>query len=91
MDSVMVASFIDELSKIAAGNVADPAKSSIGGMGANIVAKPLPSPGVGKATGEVKPKPSKATNYTMVHSTAPTAAWNAGAGSKSVPPPPVRT
>jgi hypothetical protein len=91
MDSVMMASFADELRKIAAGNVTDITKPVVGGMGSNIVGKPLPSPGIGKGMAAAKPAPAKPQNYSMVHSNAPMAAFDAGAGSKSVPPPPVRT
>ena len=91
MDSTMVASFMDELQKIAEGNVAEPAKALVGGMGANVMAKPLSTPGIGKATGAVKPGPAKTTNYTMVNSIAPSAAWGAGTSTNMVPPPPVRT
>jgi len=96
MDMVMLASFADELQKIAEGNMANPAKSAVGDMGSNAVAKPLTSPGIGTSQtqtnlGAEKPKPIKPTNYSMVHSTAPMAAFNAGAGSKMVPPPPVGT
>lgn len=94
MDSVMLASFQDELCKIAEGNVAAPVKTGIGDMGSNVVGKPLTSSGIGKSDTSVnfgKPKPLKPTNYSMVHSNAPMAAFDAGAGSKMVPPPPVRT
>lgn len=81
----MLASFTDELGKIAAGgNVADPTKAVVGGMGANVVGKPLPSPGIG--TGSVSAKPAKPTNYSMVHSNAPMAA---DLGSIKAPAPPV--
>ena len=96
MDTVMLASFTDELQKIAEGNVASPMKPAIGGLGSNAMGKPLTSPGIGTSQtqtslGAEKPKPIKPTNYSMVHSNAPMAAFNAGAGSKMVPPPPVRT
>ena len=96
MDKVMLASFTDELQKIAEGNVAAAVKPSIGGMGSNAVARPLTSHGIGKSQtqttrGNEKPKPIKPTNYSMVHSNAPTAALNAGSNFKMVPPPPVRT
>lgn len=91
MDSVMLASFTDELQKIAEGNVVNLSKPVVGGMGSNIVGKPLPSPGIGKVELGGAPKPAKPTNYSMVHSNAPMAAFDTGSGSKSVPPPPVRT
>lgn len=96
MEIGTLVSFMDELHKIAESvgpksNVANPAKPAIGGMGSNAVAKPLPSPGFSAGGSMSNPKPAKPTNYTMVHSNAPTAAFNAGAPVKSVPPPPVRT
>jgi hypothetical protein len=91
METGMLASFADELYKIAAGNVIQPTVPAVGGMGANVVGKPLPTPGIGKGDSLPKPKPAKPTNYTMVHSNAPMAAFDAGVSSKSVPPPPVGT
>ena len=87
MDAVMIVSFIDELSKIAAGNFADPQKPAVGGMGGNIMAKPLPSPGFGRKN--LKPGVAAPTNYSMMNTQPPMAAANAGAESKAVPPPPV--
>lgn len=93
-----MAAFTDELRKLAAGNVADPSKSVVGGLGSNVIGKPLTSTkttgiGAGKPPGVLGgvPKPAKPTNYSMVHSNAPTAAIDAGAGAKMVPPPPVKT
>ena len=91
MDSVMLTSFANELQKIAAGNVMNTMKPVVGGMGSNVVGKPLPSPGLGKASIGETPKPAKPTNYSMVHSTAPMAAFDAGSATKMTPPPPVRT
>lgn len=92
----MLVSFHDELQKIAAGGIAGAAsnvvkatKSAIGGLGSNVVGKPLPTPGIAK--GMSKAKPAQPTNYTMVHSNAPNAAVDGGAGIKSVPPPLVGT
>jgi len=69
-------------------------KTGIGDMGSNVMGKPFTSSGIG-ASDSVKglgtPKPAKPTNYSMVHSNAPMAASDAGASSKMVPPPPVRT
>ena len=88
------ASFCDELAKIAGikpgSNVVNLAKSVVGGKGGNVVAKPLPSSGIKAPTTTLKPA-SKPTNYSMVHSNAPTAAYGAATGTKAVPPPPVRT
>jgi hypothetical protein len=91
MDARMLASFTDELMKLAAGNVISSDKPEVGGMGSNIVGKPLPSTGIAKGTSSARPKPAQTTNYTMVHSDAPLAAVDAGASTKSVPPPLVRT
>lgn len=98
MDLVTMAAFADELCKIAAGNVVSPMKPVVGGMGSNVIGKPLTSTkatgiGAGKPSGVLggTPKPAKPTNYSMVHSNAPTAAFDAGAGAKMVPPPPVKT
>ena len=88
MDSVMVASFMDEMSKIAV-NFAAPAKPLVGGNGANTVAKPLPTPGFGPSS--TMAKPAKTTNYSIVNSTAPAAAGEPGGEMKSLEPPPVRT
>jgi len=87
MDAVMMASFVDELAKMAAGNFADPQKPVVGGMGGNVMAKPLPSPGFGRKN--LKPGMAAPTNYSMVNTQTPMAAQDAGAGSKAVPPPPV--
>jgi hypothetical protein len=90
MENGMLVSFIDELQKIAAGNVLKAVKPVVGGMGANIMAKPLPSPGLGKGTAAaLTPKPAQPTNYTMVHSSTPTAAVDSGSAIKSGPPPQV--
>ena len=89
METWMLASFTDELQKIAEGNVLKAVKPDVGGMGANAVAKPLPSPGIAKGTSLSNPKPARPTNYTMGHSTAPNAAVDASSGIKSVPPPQV--
>lgn len=91
MESRMLASFADELQKIAEGNVAEPAKPLVGGLGSNVVGKPLPTPGIPKGTSQLSPKPARPTNYTMVHSNAPMAAFEGGNSVKSIPPPPVET
>jgi hypothetical protein len=88
--SDMVEGFAGELRgivKLAQANFVVPTPRGVGGQGANVVANPLPSPGI-KSTNTPK---VKSTNYSMVHATAPMAALNAASGSKSVPPPPVRT
>ena len=94
METRMLASFHDELQKIAAGGVAGTAsnvvkatKPVVGGLGSNVVGKPLPTPGIAKGMSLPKPKPAQPTNYTMVHSNAPNAAFDGGAALKSAPPP----
>ena len=90
MDLVVMEAFMDELSKIAAGNFAAPMKPAVGGLGGNIMGKPLPSPGFGPAS--TLPKPAKPTNYSIVNPTAPAAAvQNAGGEMKSLDPPAVKT
>jgi len=90
MDPVSMRAFMDELTKIAAGNFASPMKPAVGGLGANAVAKPLPSPGFGPTS--AIPKPAKPTNYSIMNPTAPAAAvQNAGGEMKSLDPPAVRT
>jgi hypothetical protein len=87
MDERMLASFTDELQKIAEGNVMKFTKPAVGGMGGNVIGKPLPSSGIGKGNSLPKPKPAQPTNYTMVHSNAPMAATGIGDAVKSTPPP----
>ena len=88
MDPVMLASFLDELQKIGAANVA--AADAVY-KGQNISAKPASS---GTAIPKSTPKDptAKSTNYSIVHSQTPPAAYGTAAStSKAVPPPPVRT
>lgn len=85
----MLASFTDELQKIAESNVVKATTPEVGGLGANAVGKPLPSPGIAK--GSTLPKAARPTNYSMVHSNAPMAAFDGGTSVKSVPPPLVET
>lgn len=87
MENWMLASFTDELRKIAEGNAAEPVKPLVGGLGANVVGKPLPTSGLPKGSTALTSKPARPTNYTMVHSNAPAAAFDGGAAIKSVPPP----
>lgn len=91
MESRMLASFTDELQKIAEGNAAEPVKPLVGGLGSNVVGKPLPTSGLPKGNVSLSAKPARPTNYTMVHSNAPMAAFDGGAAVKSVPPPLVET
>jgi hypothetical protein len=80
MDTVMLASFFDELEKIA-GNAA------LSGTG---IGKPASLPDGFTATGQMK-SPVKSTNYTVMHNAPRTAAPDTTAPSKAEPPPPVRT
>lgn len=87
MDGVMLAAFENELRKMAEeGNFAAPSVS----QGSNIMTQPVfPKSGIKPMTDIAKPK---ATNYSIVHNQAPTAADSAApAPVKAVPPPPVRT
>jgi hypothetical protein len=82
MDPVMLASLIDELTKIAANVVAGGVDSAIG--------KPASITQGSKVTTTMKPI-TKPTNYSVVNNQTRTADMNTAAGSKAVPPPPVRT
>lgn len=78
MNPLMLEAFADELAKVAALNIAVPQPAS--------PAKPPPSPGIKQGKNPV----AKPTNYSVVHSVSPPAAFGAAAPAKSVPPPPVR-
>ena len=91
MTSATLESFMDELTKISATfgsgpNMLAPFRMK-SGMGGNIMA--------GAQSGGIKQSKNptaKPTNYSIVHSEAPTAAQGITASSsKAVPPPPVRT
>lgn len=82
MDPMMLASFFDELHKIAANAAVGVVDSAIG--------KPASITEGSKATSTLKPI-TKPTNYSVVHNQTRTADMNTAAGSKAVPPPPVRT
>jgi len=105
MQPTMLTSFMDELTKIS--EAASPAKASAGnaaapigmksGMGSNSMVTSTSKVGISNSA-----KPSanpikgnsaaKPTNYSIVHSSSPSAAFgSAAASSKTVPPPPVRT
>ena len=104
MNTLVLASFMDELTKISeaaspatagAGNFAAPTGMKTG-LGSNSMVNATSKVGIS----ESKPSPNpikgnqaaKPTNYSIVHSSSPTAAFgSAAATSKSVPPPPVRT
>jgi hypothetical protein len=87
MESRVLISFLDELEKIAEGNVADPVKPAISGA-SNIVAKAPSTPGIPKAPTTGKAQLAKPTNYSIVNSNAPMAVTTVAAG-KAVPPPPI--
>jgi hypothetical protein len=87
MDRVVWASFLDEFVKISANVMMAGVKAT-----KNIVSGMKPAaqstgPKI-KSTLKTNLKP---TNYSVVHSTEPAAAYGAASASKSVPPPPVRT
>lgn len=82
MDPVMLASFMDECTKIAANLV-------VGGMSSSI-GKPASITQGTKASSTLKPI-TKPTDYSVVHNQTRTADMNTAAETKAVPPPPVRT
>lgn len=79
----MLASFTDEMNKIA-GNSTWQSSSS------NLLAKPA-SVTTGPSSKMTMKAEVKPTNYSVVHSDQTEAAYGSSAGVKSVPPPPVRT
>jgi hypothetical protein len=85
---------MDELQKIAGvSNVASAMSGSLGKVQSvqNAVAKPVFSkPNVQSMRFGSKDMTSKPTNYSIVNTEAPTAAFDAASSSKAVPPPPVR-
>ena len=99
----MMVAFMDELQKISALTPAGAAKSNFAaplglktGMGDNSVVSLSSSKGTTSLTPKMNPGKSdvaaKPTNYSIVHSEAPSAAFGSTAStSKAVPPPPVRT
>lgn len=90
-----LASFMDELQKIAAAtNVASVMTGSLGRAKSlqNVMAKPVFSkPNVQSMRFGSRDMTMKPTNYSIVNTEAPMAAYDAAAMSKSMPPPPVRT
>jgi hypothetical protein len=83
----MLTAFANELRKIAESNVAE---SSASWKGTNVATQSLlpKSPGI-KPMSSIGAKP---TNYSIVNTQSPTAAYgSAAATSKAAPPPPVRT
>lgn len=85
MNETVLASFLDELEKIATTNVVTSKGSALG--------KPAPvstGPNVAKQIGAASKSPVKPTNYTVVHNQSPVAATETAAGIKAAPPPPVR-
>jgi len=87
MDPVVWTAFMDELSKIATNMAAPPQQKS--GMGSNITVASIPRVGLPKPTKDPSAKP---TNYSIVNTQSPQAAFGtASISSKSAPPPAVRT
>lgn len=95
---------MDELTKIA--EESSPVQASAGnalaplgmksGMGSNSMVTSTSKVGISGAKPSSNPikgnQAAKPTNYSIVHSSSPTAAFGtAAATSKAVPPPPVRT
>jgi len=103
MNRKMMTSFMDELSKIAAAGPATAAKGNFAapmglksGMGSNSMVTSSSSKGTVSSLPKMNPMKAdaaaKPTNYSIVHSEAPSAAFGSTAStSKAVPPPPVRT
>ena len=90
MDLGFIAGFADEMSKIAESAKANVAESSLAWKGTNISAPSLlPKSNTPPSLSSTK---AKNTNYSIVNTQAPAAAFgSASATSKAVPPPPVRT
>ena len=87
MDNVVLAAFMDELSKIASNMAAPPQHKT--GMGSNILVATKPRVGIPKPSKDPSAKP---TNYSIVNTESPQAAFGtASMSSKSAPPPAVRT
>lgn len=82
MDEMMQTAFFDELGKIAANIAAPPPVPS--------PAKPAPISSGTKPKSSLK-STEKSTDYSVVNTQIPEAAYGSATGSKSVPPPPVRT
>jgi hypothetical protein len=83
MDEAMLSGFFDELEKIGT-------NASYQSSSQNVMTSPAPSFTPPKPLGKGSLQP-KSTNYSMVHSEEPVAAYGSAAGAKMVPPPPVRT
>lgn len=86
MNHMVLASFMDEITKIAQ-NMAAPAGIK-SGMGSNVMAAPTPSVGIPPQSTNPASKP---TNFSIVNSEVPSAAEGGAGVTKSAPPPPVRT
>ena len=87
MESSVWTAFMDELTKISSNMAAPPSMKS--GMGGNAMTAATPRVGLPKPTKDPSAKP---TNYSIVNTESPQAAFGqASAGSKSTPPPAVRT
>jgi len=83
MREQMLASFCDELRKIAVNSMSTETSS-------NIEVKPASTSNGPRVATNMKAM-TKPTNYSMVHNSQPEAAQGTADESKSVPPPPVRT
>lgn len=81
MEKIVLVSFLDELTKIAA-NMA---------VGDVSGAKPAAIPSLAKSMSPATKPQTKATNYASINTQAPLAASGVTSGSKSIAPPPVRT
>lgn len=86
MNHAMLASFMDELVKISSNMAAPPGMKS--GMGSNSMVAQTPRVGI---TSQSRNPEAKSTNYSIVHSEAPSAARGGAVVTKATPPPPVRT
>jgi hypothetical protein len=80
LDETVLASFFDEMRKIAMSSTVNTIKTT----------KPAPISTGSKVTVTMKPG-KQTTNYSNVNTETPEAAYGLATGSKSVPPPPVRT
>ena len=83
MDSVVLSSFVDELGKIAENIAAQGTKSLVSKIAPRMLPVKPKAPTLSAAT--------KGTNYTVVNTQPPPAAIGTASGTKSLPPPPVRT
>lgn len=78
----MLASFLDELTKIAEANAVTSALGKPASLTSGV--------SVTKTISSATKSPTKPTNYSVVHNTNPVAATGTADAAKSVQPPPVR-